>query len=235
MKRLYVYILLFSFVVIAVCGYLLYFVSTEYSLTISDAVSPDGVTVIIDAGHGGEDGGAVAEDKTEEKDINLAIALMLDEELKSRGVVTLLTRDTDKALYSGNVKTLREKKVSDLHNRMKIMEKTENSIFVSIHQNSYTSSKYSGTQVFYSPNNDAARTLASAIQSSVVNGLQPGNNRVIKECTSSVYLIYNAVRPAVLVECGFMTNPGELDKLKTEEYQRSMAHCIADGIIDFLE
>lgn len=235
MKRLYAYIVLFSLVIIGICAYLLYFVSTNSVFTVSGNIKSESVTIIIDAGHGGIDGGAVGEDGTEEKDINLKIALLLDEILKENGIKTVLTRTEDVSIHNKEANTIREKKVSDLRNRMKLMEKTDNSLFVSIHQNSYTSPKYWGTQVFYSPDSEVSRLLAGSIQKSVIDLLQPDNKRVIKECGSEVYLIYNAVRPAVLVECGFMTNADELEKLKTEDYQYKMAQAIAKGIIDYLE
>lgn len=235
MKRIYALIVLFSVIIICVCGYLLYTVGFNTVFTESDIVNCDTLTVIIDAGHGGPDGGAVADDGTNEKDINLAISLKLNKVLRENGINTVMTRTEDISIHSENAKTLREKKVSDIHNRMKLMVETPNSIFVSIHQNSYTSSKYSGTQVFYSPDNTDSNLLAQKIQQSVVNRIQPNNKREIKECGSSVYLIYNAVKPAVLVECGFMTNPEELNNLKNEEYQQKMADAIASGIIDYIK
>lgn len=235
MKRIYALIVLFSVIILCVCGYLLYTVGFNTVFTESGIVNCDTLTVIIDAGHGGPDGGAVADDGTNEKDINLAISLKLNKVLKENGINTVMTRTEDISIHSENAKTLREKKVSDIHNRMKLMVETPNSIFVSIHQNSYTSSKYSGTQVFYSPDNTDSNLLAQKIQQSVVNNIQPDNKREIKECGSSVYLIYNAVKPAVLVECGFMTNSEELNNLKNEEYQQKMADAIASGIIDYIK
>lgn len=235
MKRLYIYILLFSFVVIGICGYLLYYVSFVAVVTGSVSKGIDKTTVVIDAGHGGADSGAVGADGTQEKTINLEIALKLENELTGRGVKCIMTRTADDSIHSPSAETIREKKVSDIHNRLKIMTQTENCIFVSIHQNSYTSAKYSGAQVFYAPNSADSRQLAQTIQHSIITELQPDNTRVIKECGSSVYLIYNAVKPAVLVECGFMTNSAELEKLKTSDYQLKMAESIADGIIEYLE
>ena len=118
---------------------------------------------------------------------------------------------------------------------MKIMEDIDNCIFVSIHQNSFGQSKYKGTQVFYSPNTDSSVLLAQSIQKSVVNQIQNDNKREIKKCTDSVYLIYNAKKTAVLVECGFMTNSDELALLKSEEYQTELSKAIGDGIIDYLK
>lgn len=192
-------------------------------------------TVIIDAGHGGFDGGAVANDGTIEKDINLSISLYLQEYLSFFNIKTVMIRDTDTSVEDDGLSTIRQKKTSDLHNRMKIMEKTKNALYVSIHQNKYGDEKYSGTQVFYSPKTkEESALLAQCIQDVVVNTLQKDNNRQIKECGTSVYLMYNAVKPAVLVECGFLSNYEETEKLKSSEYQKKIAFCIAMGIQNYL-
>ncbi len=191
--------------------------------------------VIIDAGHGGFDGGAIANDGTVEKDINLSISLYLQEYLSFFNIKTIMIRDTDCSVEDEGLKTIRQKKSSDLHNRMKIMEETDNAIFVSIHQNKYPDEKYSGTQVFYSPKTkDESQVLAQTIQDYIVNTLQKDNTRQIKECGTSVFLMYNAVKPAVLVECGFLSNYEETNKLKTSEYQKKIAFCIAIGIQNYL-
>lgn len=191
--------------------------------------------VIIDAGHGGFDGGAVANDGTVEKDINLSIALYLQEYLSFFNIETIMIRDTDCSVEDDGLNTIRQKKSSDLHNRMKIMEETDNAIFISIHQNKYPDGKYSGTQVFYSPKTkDESQVLAQTIQDYIVNTLQNDNKRQIKECGTSVFLMYNAVKPAVLVECGFLSNYEETNKLKTAEYQKKIAFCIAMGIQNYL-
>ncbi len=191
--------------------------------------------IIIDAGHGGFDGGAVANDGTVEKDINLSISLYLKEYLSLFGIEAVMIRDADYSVEDNGLTTIREKKSSDLHNRMKIMEETENSIFISIHQNKYTDEKYSGTQVFYSPKTkDESQILAQSIQDCIVNTLQKDNKRQIKECGTSVFLMYNAVKPAVLVECGFLSNYAETNKLKTPEYQKKIAFCIAIGIQNYI-
>ncbi|MBQ7961513.1 MAG: N-acetylmuramoyl-L-alanine amidase [Clostridia bacterium] len=190
--------------------------------------------IIIDAGHGGKDGGAVANDGTQEQYINLAIALEMNEYLTNKGFRTLLVRDDDNSVHDSDAQTIREQKVSDIRNRLKISEEYDNSIFVSVHQNMFTESKYHGTQVFYSPNNPESEVLASFIQKSVVKQLQPDNTRQIKKCDKSVYLMYNTNAIAVLAECGFLSNPDELEKLKDENYQRRIAESICNGIIDYI-
>ena len=197
----------------------------------------DGLPVIIvDAGHGGFDGGASTDDGVPEKGINLKIALFLKEYLNFFGFQVVMTRDSDISTEDEGLNTIRSKKTSDLHNRMALMEKTENAVFVSIHQNHFSQSKYSGAQVFYSKNfSEESAGLAQSIQESIVYFVQPQNTRQIKPCGTSVYLIYNAVKPAVLVECGFLSNLEEAEKLKIEDYQKKIAFSIAAGILNYYE
>ena len=191
--------------------------------------------IIIDPGHGGFDGGAVAPDGTVEKDINLNISLYLQEYLELSGFSTVMTRSDDISLEDEGLSTIRQKKTSDIHNRMSLMESTDNALFISIHQNKYHVEKYSGLQVFYSPQlSEESSLLARHIQENVTEALQPQNEREIKKCGTSVYLIYNAVKPAVLVECGFLSNKQETELLKTNDYQRKIAFSIATGIQDYV-
>ena len=189
--------------------------------------------IIIDAGHGGEDGGAIGVDGTNEKDINLEISLKLNDILTVMGYKTRMVRITDVSIHNENSNTLREKKVSDIRNRAAIMEEYENCFYVSVHQNKYEDSRIWGAQTFYSPNDEASKTLAQFIQTSIATELQPDNKRLIKESGTSIYVLYNATKPAVMVECGFISNPNELSQLKTEEYQSKMAFSIMSGIINY--
>lgn len=225
---------LIPFMVVAVISVILIAV-TEYADR-SEPSSADvpSVTIIIDAGHGGVDGGAVAKDGTQEKNINLDIALRMNEYLKAQGYKTVLTRDGDYSIHDENADTIRKKKVSDLHNRLKIINNTENAIFVSVHQNYFTESKYYGTQVFYSVNNNKSMLLADFIQQSVVDTLQPDNTRKIKQSGKDIFLLYNSQIPSVLVECGFLSNTTETDKLNDEKYRQQMAESVCCGIINYL-
>lgn len=189
-------------------------------------------TIVIDAGHGGEDGGATGKSKRPEKDINLAIAKDLQQLLLASGYQVVMTRTTDTAI-SDNLNTIHERKVSDIHNRMKIIESQDNCIFVSIHQNLFEQSQYHGTQVFYSKNTEASKELAETIKSRVVSLLQNDNTRVTKPATSSIYLLWHAKVPAVLVECGFLSNEEEAVKLNQEGYQQQMAFAIYCGLLDY--
>lgn len=190
-------------------------------------------TVIIDAGHGGVDGGTSADDGTLEKDLNLQIALKLDKMLNSMGVNTVLVRDSDLSIHDDTAKTIRQKKVSDLNNRLKIINDSEDSIFVSIHQNHFGQSEYSGTQIFYSKNNPLSRNLSEKIRMPVISYLQKNNTREIKQSGTEIYLLYHAQIPSVMVECGFLSNPEEANNLKNETYQQKLAFLIAIGIIDY--
>jgi N-acetylmuramoyl-L-alanine amidase len=190
--------------------------------------------IILDAGHGGEDPGAIGINNVYEKNINLDIAFLIGEILCERGFAVMYTRAEDKLLYSEeeNIKGFR--KISDLKNRCKIAAEYPEAMFVSIHMNSYQNSKYSGLQVYYSENNENSRMLASNIQSSVKNELQSLNNRTIK-AGEGMYLLENVYNPAVLVECGFLTNAEECKKLSEKEYQKQLSLAIVCGIIKYKE
>ncbi|MBQ7861431.1 MAG: N-acetylmuramoyl-L-alanine amidase [Clostridia bacterium] len=190
--------------------------------------------IIIDAGHGGEDGGPQSADGILEKDINLSVSLKLNKILTRYGFKTVMIRDTDKLIYDEGSDTVRKRKSSDLHNRMDIMKKYDGCIFLSIHQNHFSESKYNGAQVFYCKSQRGSDVLADCIQKSIVNSLQKDNTRLIKPCTSSVYLIYNAVSTAVMVECGFLSNAEEAEKLNDNTYQYEMALAIAKGLVNFV-
>lgn len=192
------------------------------------------ITVIIDAGHGGEDGGAEV-DGILEKDINLSIADKLADTLRLCGVRVTEIRDEDISVYDDSAQTLREKKVSDLKHRVEIVNGSENNILVSIHQNKFDNSAYSGAQVFYSSNNDKSRVLAESIRNSVVSLLQNDNTRELKPANSDIYLLDNATVPAVIVECGFLSNDEERAKLLDSGYQSEMAYSIAMGVLEYID
>ena len=187
--------------------------------------------VIIDAGHGGEDSGAVGTNGVLEKELNLEIAFKVGELLRERGFTVIYTREDDKLLYreSENIKGIR--KISDLKNRCEIARSYEGAIFVSIHMNSFGSSKYSGLQVYYADNEGAAR-LAGCIRDSVREQVQPDNKRAIKK-GKNIYVLENSLPDAVLIECGFLTNMEECQKLSEKEYQNKLSFAIVCGIIDY--
>ena len=192
-------------------------------------------SVVIDAGHGGEDGGASSAAGLVEKHVNLEIAQMLRDMLTASGINVVMTREDDRLLYDRNVDFKGRKKKLDLAARLTVACDTPHSIFVSIHMNSYTNPKYSGLQVWYSANNAESYQLAQMIQSRAKKDLQPTNKRCIKSAGESIFLLDNATSPSVLVECGFLSNPEEAAKFETEEYKRRVAFTIFCSIIDFLE
>ena len=188
--------------------------------------------IIVDAGHGGEDGGAIANDGTLEKDLNLEISLKLNDVLSTFGYKTIMIRNSDTDLHtSGN--SIRERKVSDIRNRFDIMKKSGNSLYISIHQNKFSDTSVCGAQTFYSPNNDESKILADFIQKSIASQLQKGNDRVIKKSGTDIFLLYNATKPTVMVECGFISNASDLNNLKDTKYQNEMALSIAMGILNY--
>lgn len=188
--------------------------------------------IIIDAGHGGEDGGAVADDGTLEKDLNLDIALKLNNILSVMGYKTYLIRTTDTAIHTSG-DTIRQRKISDIKNRFAIMNKYDNCLYISIHQNKFNDKSVHGAQTFYSPNNNESKVLADFVQKSISSQLQTENKRLIKKSGTDIYILYNATKPTIMVECGFVSNDNELKKLKDSVYQNKMAISIAFGIINY--
>jgi len=191
-------------------------------------------TIIIDAGHGGEDPGATGVNGVYEKDLNLSIAEEVGRLLTECGFCVVYTRTTDKLLYTEQENIHGIRKISDLKNRCKIAAEYPNALFVSIHMNSFSSPKYSGLQVYYSKNNDLSRLIADAIQTSVIKEMQPQNNRVVKK-GDGIYILEHIDNPAVLIECGFLTNPEECEKLSQKEYQKQLSLAIVYGIINYKE
>ncbi len=190
------------------------------------------VTVIIDAGHGGRDGGASTEDGVLEKDLNLAVAKKLESLLSLSEVNVVMTRETDVMLAE---ESSSHKKLDDLNARLAIAEENENCIFVSIHMNKFPVEKYRGLQVYYSKNHEGSRVLADMIQEKTAAHLQSGNARLTKAADSSIYILHHIEVPAVLVECGFLSNNEEAELLQNEEYQASLAALIAASVLEFIE
>ena len=190
--------------------------------------------IILDAGHGGEDCGAIGASGVYEKDLNLAITLEIGKQLEDAGYVVVYTRTDDRLLYGPDEDIKGIRKISDLKNRCKIAARYPDSIFVSIHMNSFSSSKYSGLQVYYSSENGESAKIAGRVQDKVRESLQPENNRATKR-GESIYILEHISNPAVLIECGFLTNPEECEKLSEKEYQKSLSFAIVCGIIEYVE
>ena len=228
-------IIIFSVLFLIILSAMLYFTFMANSSADGAMTKPvSNQTVIIDAGHGGDDGGAIGVDGTVEKDINLDIALKLEKLLKFYGFDVIMTRTEDVMTCDDGLDSLRKRKVSDIHNRFDVLEKNPDAVFISIHQNKFEDNSQHGTQVFYSGNNEKSKLLAESIQNSIVTVLQPDNSRVVKKSGSGIYLLYHAELPAVLVECGFISNPAEVKKLNDENYRMKIAILIADGLIKYL-
>ncbi len=187
--------------------------------------------IVIDAGHGEFDSGAMAPDGTNEKDINLPIAVSLARMLTAFGYDVVLTRESDSGLHSPEDTTVREKKVSDMKARLALYEQAW--FNVSIHQNMFAATSCHGAQVFYSTNHPCSKVLATYVRDEVVGQLQPDNTREIKTGNRDIYLLHKTTKPTVLVECGFLSNSEELAKLKDEQYQRELAFVIACGVMRY--
>lgn len=192
-------------------------------------------TVIIDAGHGGEDGGAIGVDGTVEKDLNLSIALELNALLRAEGIPTRLTRSEDILLYDKNSDYQGHKKAQDMAQRLKIAEEYEDAIFISIHMNSFPQEKYKGLQVYYSTNSPSSSILAQKIQTLVANNLQPDNKRSIKPSESGIYLLEHIYHPTVLVECGFLSNREDCSNLNSSSYRSRLCIIMFTAICDYFQ
>lgn len=180
--------------------------------------------IVLDAGHGGADGGASGPDGTRECDLNLAITLKTDAVLGLLGEETLLLRSTDTDLSSSDAKSISQKKVSDIRRRVELTNSQPGAILVSIHCNTYSQEKYHGAQVFYT---GGAKEFGETMQLALKNGVDPANARMAKAVSPDVYLMNHIKVPGILVECGFLTNQEELTNLKDPDYQTRLAVTIA--------
>jgi len=190
--------------------------------------------VIIDPGHGGVDSGATGIGGVEESTINLGVSQKLRDMLTAFGYEVIMTREKDESIHDESAKTIRNKKKTDLHNRLRIANDNPDAVYISIHQNTFSQSQYHGMQVFYSTNNPGSSALAQMIQSNTTQIIQPDNKRKIKPAGKNIFIIYNAKQEAVLVECGFLSNPDDARNLQTQEYQQELAFAICCGIVEYL-
>lgn len=190
--------------------------------------------IILDAGHGGFDGGCVSAEGVPEKGINLSILLRLRDMLELSGYDVEVTRDSDISIHDSGVEGLSNQKSSDMDNRLALFNKYDNAVCVSIHQNQFTDPIYSGAQMFYSNSDSRSEQLARSLQSSFTELLQPDNKREIKLCGKELFLCYYSDNPTVMAECGFLSNPAEASLLNTEEYQEKVALTLFYGINRFV-
>ncbi len=221
-------ILFSGFLLIAVCININYKIDDVMVKTVGINNVKTKKTVIIDPGHGGIDVGTVGIDGSLEKNINLSISLDLYDYLMVSGINTVLTRDGDYEVYKAGEKRTK----SDLYNRMDFINSIPDSILISIHQNHFENEAEWGTQVWFSPNDEISPTLADKILRSVKKNIQPENKRENKVSDNSYYILYKAQKPSVMVECGFVSNKNENNKLQDKEYQKDMAYSILAGICE---
>ena len=197
--------------------------------------SPENEPVfVIDPGHGGIDGGAVGVDGIIEKELNLAISLKLRDMLEFWGYRTVMTRETDVSIHSPEAKTAKQMKTSDLHNRLAIVSRTPGAIYLGIHQNMFGQSRYDGAQMFYGVKSPESEALAEILQSRIAAQLQPENTRRPKRAEDNLFLLRQIDAPAVLIECGFISNPAEAALLRDGEYQNKLAAVIFAAVNEYL-
>ena len=190
--------------------------------------------VVIDAGHGGIDGGCVSVSGAAEKGINLSIVQTLRDALEILGFEVTCTREDDRSIHDSGVEGIANQKLSDMKNRLAIINSREHAAVLSVHQNKYTDEKYSGAQMFYAKDSDDSRRLADCMKKQFVGLLQPNNTRETKPVGSEMYLIHNAKSPALMIECGFLSNPAEAKLLESASYQKKVAFTILTGLEEYL-
>lgn len=222
MKKTYLYLIpIYALVILALL--LSIFIGNRVITVISQSspVKP-GYCFIIDAGHGGVDGGAVSCTGVYESHINLEIAIRLDDLMHLLGHPTKMIRTTDISIYT-NGSSIAAKKSSDLKERVRIVNETEGAVLLSIHQNHFFDSYYSGGQIFY-PKTQGSQKLANMLQTEFISNLNPGSNRKAKPA-EGLYLMKHISKPGVLIECGFLSNYEEEYKLRTADYQKRIC-CV---------
>ena len=210
----------------------LFDIVTSNEASVNNTNDEKKITVILDAGHGGRDGGAVSASGVKEKDLNLDLAKKLAEQLEAAGVSVVMTRSTDELLTFEGATSLKN---GDLRARLKIAEESENSVFVSIHMNKFPESSVKGVTLYYSPTHSDGKKLAEGVMAAVKEKLQPENKRVIKEADSSLYILHRITKPAILVECGFLSNVYEASLLASEDYRSRFAEILKEAIVTYLE
>lgn len=190
--------------------------------------------IIVDAGHGLPDGGAVGAGGTIEQEINLAVAKKVEEVLLGKGIQVIMTRDTEQCLCDEQEgKTIRKIKVEDMNKRLEIIKKSDADLFVSIHMNCFESEKAHGLRVFYDKSHPQIKTLAQEIQSKIAE-VTGASTYAVKQAEDSLFLMKNTSVPAILAECGFISNREEEKKLNDEDYQSRLAWAIADACEEYI-
>ena len=234
----YTFPLFFLFFTVLLCGIAaLFWWFSARSAAPTDAPAENSSStlrcVVIDAGHGGEDCGALSTEGLLEKDVNLAVAFALRDLLEANGIPVVMTRTEDVLLYDRGADYQGRKKVLDLAARLAIADETEDSLLLSIHMNAFPQTQYSGIQVWHGTHDERSREIAQSVQTAALT-LQPDNNRQIKAAGSNIFLLDNLDSPAILVECGFLSNPEEASKLGDAAYQKQLAFMIFGAISEHI-
>lgn len=215
-------------VVILVCACILAKTSAVY--VTGGQVEKQEECIVVDVGHGGFDSGKIGVNGELEKDINLQIALKLKETLEAKGITVIMTREDDRGLYDEDANS---KKAQDLQRRCNLINDKKPLLTVSIHQNSYTSPEIKGAQVFYYTTSTESQKLAETIQKTLIEQVDPKNHREAK-ANDTYYMLKKTESAIVIVECGFLSNPEEAEKLSDDKYQQKMADAITLGIFRYL-
>ena len=203
-------------------------------VTVSSQIDDSKPIIILDAGHGGVDGGCSAYNGAVEKDINLSIELSLKAILETFGYTVEVTRSTDISIFDPGIVGIGKQKKSDMNNRLNLFNKYENAVAVSIHQNQFTDPQFNGAQMFYTETNPLSQTLAQTLQNTFKSKLQNNNDREIKNAGKDLFLLYYSKCPSVMVECGFLSNKQEADLLLSKGYQKQVALTIFSGLNEFI-
>lgn len=212
------------------------FISVNAQSRIASASeSTEKKVIVLDPGHGGEDGGTIGVNGVYEKDLNLEVSKTLAAVLRFAGYEVIETRTEDVLLYDRNVDFKGKKKVLDLAARLEIAQNAMPDIFVGIHMNAFPEDKYSGLTVYYSKNHPSGYDAARGLQAAVKSALQPDNNRAIKAAGSNIFLLNRLECPAILIECGFLSNPEECLRLSSDEYRQQLSFVFFSSLASFLE
>ena len=208
--------------------------SSESKEIIQTSVELKKYKIVVDAGHGYPDGGAVSENGVEESSLNLAIAMKLKYVLEEDGYEIIMTRSSEENIAdSDKQSSIRQIKTSDLNNRVKIANESNADFMISIHMNKYSESKYWGWQTFYSKNSESGKKLATLIQNGISNCIKERDNKRTPLSIEGIKIVDKTNMPVVIVECGFLSNSEDLKLLQTEEYQDKIVEGIMEGISNY--
>lgn len=230
-KKQTIYNCVFFAVLLFAC---IYYFDFEMTGMQTAAISVTGKKIVIDAGHGYPDGGAVADDGTQEKDINLTVSKKLGSLLQQSGALVIYTRENDNAVTDDFNKKIREIKLDDLKNRKLIAANSNADMFVSIHMNKFSDKSYSGAQVFYQGKSKESKNLAEIVQKNMRKTVDNSNKREAKDSKNSIFVLNDMKMPSILVECGFLSNEREKQKLLDDSYTDKISYSIYCGILEYI-